>query len=69
MISLSASLRLSTKIPPDLSKTAIFLRLWDGDSKEDVNLRIHLRSMHRSLAAAVVVIGVDAAFGPYSRLR
>lgn len=45
------------------------LLIGNGDSKEDVALRIQLRSMHRVLAAAVIIVAIDAAFDPYSRLR
>ena len=45
------------------------LRLGDGDSMEDVSLRIQLRSMHRSLVAALVIVAIDCSIDSYARLR
>lgn len=45
------------------------LRPGDGDSEEDVSLRIQLRSMHRSLAAALMIVAIHSSLDPYSRLR
>ncbi|CAM9170593.1 unnamed protein product [Laminaria digitata] len=56
------------EVKPDHNEGAIE-QIGDGDSEEDVSLRIQLRSMHRSLAAALMIVAIHSSLDPYSRLR